>query len=504
MRIASLFLSVGVVVLLLAGCGGGSSMSSQPVNSTSQVSLSITDDPPSGVTVLFFQIDLNAASLTPASGSGTGTGPVSLLSNNTPIEIDVTELQAVSAFLSAANVPAGNYSSLTLTFANPQLVIFNASNTSIASTCAVGNVCQITPQVDNSATVTLNSSPFPVTVGTNTPLGFLLDFHLNDVIQPDLSVNLGVANGVTIKPLPSAPPSGFPPFGFVRGTVQSVGQNQFTLQTLDGRTFTIDVNGNTTYENFPTSVCATSGFSCVATQEIVKVQVANVVGPAELLAGEVDYIQQASQQSAEGDIIGISTTSSGTTTMTLLLHWSPNSNSLPFGGIATVTIASNATFSVDSGSFTIPSGLSFASATDLLMGQKVQVDVVQGSLSTPNDSQKWAPPSVSFTTDSIELEPSQITGMVTAIGSNGSSFTVTTMPNFFMSWSNKNQNWMPEQITVDTTSQTNYFNLNPDNFMGLSTNSMVSVQGWLFNTPSGATPSTQVANTVVGRSDGFF
>jgi hypothetical protein len=239
----------------------------------------------------------------------------------------------------------------------------------------------------------------------------------------------------------------------------------------------------------------------VAAQQSVKVQVASVVAPGELLAGEVDYIQQASQQVAEGDIIGLSTTN-GTTTMTLLLHWSHDDNSLPFGGIATVTVASNATFSVDSGSFTIPSGLSFASATDLLMGQKVQVDVVQGSLSAPNDSHKWEPPAVSFTTDSIELEPSQITGTVTAIGSNGSSFTVTTMPDFFMAWSN--HNWMPEQITVDTTSQTTYFNLNPDNFMGLSTNNLVSVQGWLFNTPSGATPSTQVAKTVVGRSDGFF
>jgi len=495
----SLFLATGLVMFLLAGCGGGSMMNSQAVNSTSQVSLSMTDDPPSGVTVLFFQIDLTAAALTPASGTGT----VSLLNGTTPVEIDVTELQAISAFLSAANVPAGTYNNLTLTFANPQLVIFNASNTSFASTCAVGNVCQITPQVDNSATVTLSSSPFPVTVGMNTPVGFLVDFHLNNVIQPDLSVNLGVANGVTIKTLPPAPPSGFPPFGFVKGTVQSINasQNQFTLQTRDDRTFTIDVNSNTTYENFPTSICPMSAFSCLAAQQSVKVQVASVEGPGEVLAGEVDYIQQASQQTAEGNIIGL-TTANGTTTMMLLLHWSRDDNHLPFGGIATVTVPSTATFSIDSGSFTIPSGLSFASATDLLMGQKVQVDVVAGSLTTANSMAKWSPPSVSFTTDSVELEPSEVTGTITAIGSSGSSFTITTMPDFFMAWSN--HNWMPEQITVDTTSQTTYFNLNPANFMGLSTNSMVSVRGWLFNTPSGATPSTQVAETVVGRSDGFF
>ena len=300
MRRASLFFFVGLVVLLLVGCSQSAvSPQSANSNSTSQVTISITDEPPSGVTVLFFQINLTAAYLTPAPPA---TGTVSLLSNNTPIQIDVTDLQAIAAFLSTASVTAGTYNSLTLTFANPQLVIFNASNASIASTCAVGSVCQLTPQIDNnSGTVVLSSTPFPLSVSTGTPIGLLLDFHLNNVIQSDLSVNLGVTNGVTVKTLPPAPPFGFPPFGFVKGTVESVptGQNQFTLQTRDGRTFTIDVNSSTTYANFPTSVCPASAFSCLAPQQIVKVQVAGVEGPGTLLAGEVDYIGQASQQVVE-------------------------------------------------------------------------------------------------------------------------------------------------------------------------------------------------------------
>jgi len=504
MRRASLFFFVGLVVLLLVGCSQSTvSPQSANSNSTSQVTISITDEPPSGVTVLFFQINLTAAYLTPAPPA---IGTVSLLSNNTPIQIDVTDLQAISAFLSTASATAGTYNSLTLTFANPQLVIFNASDASIASTCAVGSVCQLTPQIDNnSGTVVLSSTPFPLAVSAGTPIGLLLDFHLNNVIQSDLSVNLGVTNGVTVKTLPPAPPSGYPPFGFVKGTVQNVptGQNQFTLQTRDGRTFTIDVNNSTTYANFPTSVCPASAFSCLASQQIVKVQVAGVEGPGTLLAGEVDYIGQASQQVVEGDIIGLSPAAGGSTTMTLLLHWSPNANTLPFGGIATVTVPSSPapTFSVDSGTFTIPSGLSFASATDLLVGQDVQVGVAAGSLTT-SDPPKWSPPAVSFTASSIELEPSQITGTISAIGSNGTSFTISTFPNFFLAWSSNN--WTPEQATVDTTAQTTYMGLNPDSFGGLSTNSMVSVRGWLFNTPSGATPSTQVAETVVGRAQGFF
>lgn len=503
MHRSRLFLSlfIGLILLFLAGCSS-SPVSKSAANDQSgvPVSLSITDDPPNGVTVLFFQINLTAAYLTPASGSSS----VSLLSNNTPIQIDVTQLQAISAFLSTANVPTGPYNSLTLTFANPQLVIFNASDSTIASTCPLNTVCQLMPQIDNnSSTLTFSSSPFPVTVSDNTPLGFLLDFHLDQVIQSDLSVNLGVANGVTIKELPSTRPYGPPQFGFLFGTVQNVNtsQNQFTVQTPWGRTFTIDVNSSTTYANFPSSVCSTSSFSCLASGQIVQVQVASVQSDGSLLAAAVSYVQSASQQAVEGNIINLST-ANGSTVMTLLVHWSPNAGALPFGGLASVTVPSTAMLSVDSGSFTIPAGLSFASASDLLVGQAVQVEVVSGTLSSTGGQGPWGPPRVSFTTNSVELEPSQITGTITATNLSQSSFTIATFPNFFAPWSNSN--WAPTQITVDATSQTNYENLSPDSFAGLSANSLVSVRGWLFSTPSGATPSTQVAETVVGRSSGYF
>jgi len=173
--------------------------------------------------------------------------------------------------------------------------------------------------------------------------------------------------------------------------------------------------------------------------------------------------------------------------------------------MASVTVPSTATFSINSGDFTLPSGLSFASASDLLVGQQVQVEVEPGTLGNSGGGGPWSPPAVSFTTNSVELEPSQITGTISAISSNGTSFTLTTFPNFFAPWSNwNNPNWTPTQVTIDTTSQTAYQGLTPDSFSGLTTNSVVSVQGWLFATPGGATASTQVAETVVGRANGFF
>jgi hypothetical protein len=506
MHRARLLPSVGTILLLLAGCNQGPmSTNSSGTNSNgqaSQVSLSMTDDPPNGVTVLFFQISLTAAYLTPASGSSNA----SLLSNNTPVQVDVTELQAISAFLSTANVPTGTYKSLTLTFANPQLVIFNASDQAISSTCPLNTVCQLTPSIDNSGSLTFSTAPFPVSVAANSPIGFLLDFNLNQVIQSDLTVNLGVTNGVTVDQLPAAPPFGPPRFGFLVGTVESVmsSGNQFTLQTRDGRTFTVDANSSTGYENFPGSICSMSNFSCLASGQIVQVQVASVEMDGTLVAAEVSYVQASSQQVVEGDVIGLNT-SGGKTVMKLLLHWSPDAGLLPVGGVASVTVSSSATFSVNSNNMTIPAGLTFAAASDLVVGQEVEVDVVAGSLANSAGSGWWAPHSVSFTTNSVALEPSQITGTISGTDASAASFTITTFPNFFASWSNPNwMSWTPMTITVETTSQTAYQDLNTDSFSGLTPNSVVSVRGWLFSTPRARTPSTMAAETVLGRPLGFF
>lgn len=495
-----------ITISFLAGCASTTvTPASTPSAGTVPVSLSMTDDPPAGVTVLFFQVSLTNATLTPASTSGSAA-PVSLLSNNTPIEIDVTQLQALSAFLSTANVTPGTYNSLSLTFANPELVIFNASDTSIASTCAVGSVCQIAPSVDNSAPVQFTTSPFPVTVSANSPLGLLIDFHLDTVIQSDLSVSLGVANGISIAELPPAP--SHPQFGSVTGSVQSVtaSKNEFTLLTAWGRTFTIDA-ASSTYSDFPASACTTAGISCLSDGQIVQVQITGIETGGILQAGQVTWLQAASQQTAEGTIIGLENSSSGTT-MKLILHNNPsNATSLPLGGLATVSIASNATFSVDTNGFTLPAGLSFTSASNLLMGQQVEVNIVAGSLSTTNGqgfSGGWGPPrSISFTTSSVELEPSQATGVITGLDNTAESFTMGGNGGpYFFAWPLASPNAL--SFNVLTTGATTYRGFSVDSFDGLADNDLVSVSGWLFPpAPSGGPPQV-AAQSVVRRPYGMF
>jgi hypothetical protein len=239
-----------------------------------------------------------------------------------------------------------------------------------------------------------------------------------------------------------------------------------------------------------------------------------------LLATKVAYFQPATQQSVEGSIVGLST-SGDNTIMDLILQVQPlgsMSRTLPVGHHVRVTVpSSGVTYAVDSGSFTLPPGLSFASASDLQVGQEVLV-VVQGTVTTASDSGTTGPngPSpigstgptpvgpaaITFTTNSITLEPSQITGTVAAINTGSLSFSLATRPASFVAPSRTpggHPTLEPVIITVQTTTATTFRNFNTNDISGLAMNDVVSVHGWLFSTPSGGTATTLAADGVLLR-----
>lgn len=500
MRRVALLLITGSLLMFMSGCGGQSSNSPAATTSTNlsqtPVGLSVTDTPPTGVTVLYFQLNITAATLTSSSGS-----TVSLLPSNGSIPVNVTQLQTNSAFLGTKNVAAGEeFTSLALTFANPQLTIYNSTGAAIGS-CANDTVCDLQPTT-TPLTLSFSSSPFPITVGSNPFLAFLLDINLNTVIQSDLSVNLGATNGVTVSQLTAPQPH----MGYVEGTVESTftsttanpNQEGFTLETQDGRTFTIDVNSSTTY-NYPSSVCSTDNFTCVGTQQVVQAQLTFASGV--LTATEVNYEQAAGVTIFEGNIIRLST-SNGNTMMDLILQQGPGApNSFRFGQRATVTVpTTGVTYGIDNGGFTIPSGLSFASTSDLIVGQEVYV-AVEGSVSNASaNSSPWTGHGpITFTTNSITLGQSQITGTVAGVNVSALSFTLSTMPCFYIPPAPSAASappWAPVNIAVQTTGATTFTNFTTDSIEGLAVNYVVSLGGWVFSTPN-STPTVTVAASQV-------
>src|SRR6185369_12571840 len=137
-RIRSIWHVLSLIVFLaLAGCGtnaqyGGTS--GQNGGGNASVVLAMTDAPPSNVTILSAEVTLTGATLAP--------GNVSVFSGSATV--DLVRLQTDIAYLAtAASIPAGNYTGVTLTFANPSLTIENDTPAAIISgsvTCNVGAI----------------------------------------------------------------------------------------------------------------------------------------------------------------------------------------------------------------------------------------------------------------------------------------------------------------------------------------------------------------------------
>ncbi len=119
-----------LVILVLTTCShapipGGIGTGGTGGSGTAPFALTLTDAPPAGVTVLTFQLTITGAVLQP--------GNVSVV--NSPVAVDLAQLQNESALLGALSIPTGTYASLTLTFSSASLTILNSTGAAIGA-CA--------------------------------------------------------------------------------------------------------------------------------------------------------------------------------------------------------------------------------------------------------------------------------------------------------------------------------------------------------------------------------
>jgi len=448
--ISGLFgLTFVLATVFMAACGGGAT-STPPANATT-FALTIHDNPPAGVTVLSFEIEITGATLQPSNGSA-----VSLLTS--PVEIELEKLQTNSAFLSTRGVDPGTYDSLTLTFANPEMTILNQSGQPIVigtQVCASGQICELKPQL-NMSSAKLSGTPFPLTVGADVPIGLALDFDVNSSVQN----NLSITPTLTATQATVAADGELEEEQDLKGQITAVGSGQFTLQDdTSGRSFTINVTSNTEFKDFSEIGCTTNDFSCVKSGQIVQVDFA-LMGTGILQAKEVKLEENVNEQELEGTVVSIN--APGNQFQVVVVDEEPVANSAPVGSVVTVNIQAGASFQVENDGLNIPSGLSFASVNDLLVGQDIDIRALSVSSGVGGSSAN---------TDRVRLRASQISGKVSAVSA----------PNFDMS--NLNSLFTGAgitQIQVQTSSATGFEGV--ASVSGLNVNDAVSAEGLLFRT----------------------
>lgn len=454
-------------------------------NSTSPMILTLHDSPPTtppGVTVTSFEVTITGVTLQP--------GNISLLTN--PQTVELTQLQTNSVFLQTTRVAAGTYTGITITYGSPRYTFLNNSGSSVTvsgQSCAANASCVVSnPTVDNVTGKATFPSSLTTAQGTTTLVE--ADVNLNNVIQSGFDLDFSKSAGATAMTVSSA--SSAPPMN-VAGQVTSVSSNTFQIATTQGPSLTVTANNGTTFE-FARDNCTANNFSCIANGQIVHATVEIQSDGSTFDAEQVDFDDAPNTQQVSGIVV----IQNGTppTSIVLVVHNTiPPVSTLPPGTAVTATIGNSASFVINNGSFVLPTGLSFASTSDILVGQEIEARVASNS-SISNGT---------FTADRLALEQTQLEAVVSAVNPQVAPypyFILNPIPPIF---SAAPVNQASQLRIVDTsangTQGTVYQGFNPENIGGLSPgpSEYVTVGGFLFNT-AGTVGSPSIIATVVRLS----
>lgn len=422
---------------------------------SAKVTTTIHDTPPMGVTVLSFEVQITGAVLQPGNQT----------LESEPREVEITQLETESAVLSTEDVQPGSYTSVDLTFGQVEMTVQNSSINAIGN-CQSMQVCRLQLPA-NPAMVTF-SFPSPLVLAADQEAGLQIDLNLNSIVQPDLSLNFAASNAVTVTELSPGEDGELDEMRDIFGAVQSVGTNQFTLQTALGTPLTINVDSNTQF-NFSQGNCPANNFSCVAMGQILHVDAVLMAG-GTLLAKQVELLALPQNLEFHGEITKVD---SSTQFEVVINFGLGEMEGMSMGVPVTIAIQTGATFNIDSNGFTIPSNLTFMDSGALLVGQEVGIHPVSVAAGA-------TPGTFVVTVDRITLRGTQLTGTVAQVNSMNGSFTLNGLPGLFTTAG-------ITQIQVITTSQTTFGEENSGTVASVTAGQTVSVEGFLFNTGSSPT-----------------
>jgi hypothetical protein len=466
------------VFLALAGCGsGGTGGGTAQTSPGATVNLVIADTPSANVTILSFQVQITGAVLQP--------GSVSILPR--PVTVDLAQLVSDTGFLASTVIGSATYTSLQMTFADPQVTILNDTGAVIAlpgQTCAAGATCTFTPTLNN-VSVTISNGLFPLTLTASSTTGLNLDLSIPDLLQSDLSITL--ANGTSVNlSLLSAKGATAQQANIddVLGTITAISGDQVKVTTSFGDVLVLTDSSSTAY-NFPSSVCSTASASCLAAGQIVTVDL-SLLGDGSLGIDSLSYVGSPGSQLVKGLVLSTNT-AGATPSAQLLLQREVNASSLSAGQIATVSFPTATSYAVGTAVYPEVSAGSFVSAADLQPGQEL-------ILSVGSDLVTATMPS--FSTSAVYLEPSQVVGAVATVDTGTSSLEVTGLSGLFTG-----SRPIIQQVDVQTGTSTVFVGFSSSSVADVTVGQFIAAKGPLFNT-SGTSDLTLSAMQLRGRTSG--
>jgi hypothetical protein len=312
--------SLPLIALITAGCGTTDGASSGGSSTSGEAFVIGTDAPVASVVSL--QVQLESVDAIDVSGNSTP------LVSGTPT-VDFARYNGLQTLLDMNDVPADTYTSIEVTFGSATIGYLQAQ-LGAAPTIQTEDATLTTSTVQ----VTLNN---PLVVSQQGPVGVRLDFDLYKSIQVDSSGQITgvVTPTLDIKAVGPNDPGGYiDEFDAAVVSVNASGQS-FVVQGPHGRQFTIQVNGQTEWDN-------NEGLSDLTTSSIV--QISGTIDRADSTI-DADEVAILSQDGffAGGQVTYVQSTSSGTASSFDLYVRGllPTTTGLTLGQIAQVDLSGN-------------------------------------------------------------------------------------------------------------------------------------------------------------------
>lgn len=284
---------LSLAALLAAGCSSVSgSLSANPNAQTGQAFVIGTDAP--AASVVSFTATLASVDAIDSSGNS-----VPLISGSPTV--DFARFNGLQTLLDVDNVPAGTYNSVSITL-GPSVTVGYLDTSS-------------TPPSVKTTTFSVSTSPIkvnlpsPVTLGQTTSGGIRLDFNLHQSIQ----VTNGQISGVN----PTFKITGVLPDDtnahideFIAGVLSVDATNQqFTIQGPHGRQFTVNVNGQTQWDDnsnlgelTTSTIVQISGKLDKAEATIDADEVAILSQDKFFASGQITYVTPATGEASSFDL----------------------------------------------------------------------------------------------------------------------------------------------------------------------------------------------------------
>jgi Domain of unknown function (DUF4382) len=417
--------SIGVFLALcaavgLSSCGGTNSTPAPQVGQASIYTVG-TDAPlPS---IVSCEVNVSGISL---NNGGTA---VSVLAQ--PAVVDFAQLSGLHQLLDLSAVPTGTYTSATITIASPVIGFIDTSVTPPAVNTISGTLTQ--------STVTVNFAQ-PVVVTNADLFGLRMEFDLRQSLQTDTNGQVtGMVNPVFEVALLNATDAQVSIDDFHGGVVGITGPNSFTIQGPHGRQWTVDANTSTMLDD------PTTPISSFTTNTIV--EVSGTLDPVthDIVPSEIEVVSNSNFYLG-GLFTNIRPTPGAATQADLYVRDElPAINGISDGQIETLNLNGSENYLIEH--IHLPLTTLLFNNMELAAGQRVGIG---GAIATANGT-------TTLTVHRVVLKRQGQAGTWVP----GSTIVQSNNTGTFQ----LNDNWtagvlLPAPLTVMTTDDTNFVNLN--------------------------------------------